>query len=106
MRGDTSHDACGCLSDDPEEAAAKSATASGFAGSVLGAAGGPAGATVGGLVWGTAGYVAGYTAASVSQAMRDDETTDPVDIETANGDDHADEGHGHDEEDGHDGDEL
>lgn len=98
MRGDTSHDACGCLSDDPEEAAAKSATASGFAGSVLGAAGGPAGAT--------AGYVAGYTAASVSQAMRDDETTDPVDIETANGDDHADEGHGHDEEDGHDGDEL
>ena len=97
MRGDTSHDACGCLSDDPEEAAAKSATASGFAGSVLGAAGGPAGAT--------AGYVAGYTAASVSQAMRDDETTDPVDIETANGDDHADEGHGHDEEDGHNGDE-
>jgi hypothetical protein len=97
MRGDTSHDACGCLSDDPEEAAAKRATASGFAGSVLGAAGGPAGAT--------AGYVAGYTAASVSQAMRDDETTDPVDIETANGDDHADEGHGHDEEDGHDGDE-
>ena len=97
MRGDTGHDACGCLSDDPEEAAAKSATASGFAGSVLGAAGGPAGAT--------AGYVAGYTAASVSQARRDDETTDPVDIETANGDDHADEGHGHDEEDGHDGDE-
>ena len=73
---------CGCLSDDPETAAAKSATASGFAGSVFGAVGGPAGATVGGLVWGTAGYVAGYTAASVSRAMTDDGDTDPVEIET------------------------
>jgi len=74
MTGETSYDgsACGCLSDDPEEAAAGSATVSGFAGSVLGAIGGPAGATVGGLVWGTAGYVAGHTAASVSQAMSDD----------------------------------
>ena len=35
---------CGCLSDDPETAAAKSATASGFAGSVFGAVGGPVGA--------------------------------------------------------------
>ena len=72
----------GCLSSDPETAAAKSATASGFAGSVFGALGGPAGATVGGLVWGTAGYVAGYTAASVSRAMTDDGATDPVEIET------------------------
>ena len=81
---------CGCLSDDPETAAAKSATASGFAGSVFGAVGGPAGATVGGLVWGTAGYVAGYTAASVSRAMTDDGTTDPVEIETRDDGDNAD----------------
>ena len=52
MTGETSYDgsACGRLSDDPEEAAVRSATASGFAGSVLGAIGGPAGAIVGGLV--------------------------------------------------------
>ena len=88
---ESEHGGCGCLTDDPETAAAKSATASGFAGSVLGAVGGPAGATVGGLVWGTAGYVAGYTAASVSQAMNNDGDTDPVKIET--GDDHDDGGH-------------
>ena len=84
MTGETEseHGGCGCLTDDPETAAAKSAAASGFAGSVLGAVGGPAGATVGGLVWGTAGYVAGYTAASVSQAMTDGSATDPVEIET------------------------
>ena len=84
MTGETEgkNSGCGCLSDDPETAAAKSATASGFAGSVFGAVGGPAGATVGGLVWGTAGYVAGYTAASVSRAMTDDGATDPVEIET------------------------
>ena len=39
MTGETEseHGGCGCLTDDPETAAAKSATASGFAGSVFGA---------------------------------------------------------------------
>ena len=68
-----------CCSDDPEEAAKETATATGFAGSVLGAVGGPVGAGIGGFIGGTAGYVAGYTAASAKEAV---ESEGPISIET------------------------
>jgi hypothetical protein len=71
MRCEHDHESehCPLCTDDPEEAARRTATATGFAGSVLGAVGGPVGAGVSGLVWGTAGYVAGYTAASARERM-------------------------------------
>jgi hypothetical protein len=74
---DTSQDGRHCTRrSDPQEAAERTATATGFAGSVLGAVGGPAGATVGGLVAGTAGYLAGYTTARASPSREHSETTD------------------------------
>ena len=84
-----------CCSDDPEEAAKETATATGFAGSVLGAVGGPVGAGIGGLIGGTAGYAAGYAAASAKEAVESD---GPVSIETT-------EAHGEDHESGSDPDE-
>jgi len=75
-------DQFGC-SDDPEEAARRTATAAGFTGSVLGAIGGPVGATVGGLVGGTAGYVAGYTTASAKEKMEGQSHSDSVEIDVA-----------------------
>jgi branched-subunit amino acid ABC-type transport system permease component len=66
---------------DPETAAERTATASGFTGSVLGAVGGPVGATVGGLVWGTAGYVAGYTAAKAREEFEGSSGSKTVSVE-------------------------
>ena len=86
---ETEAEMCPLCADDPEEAARRTATATGFAGSVLGAAAGPIGAGVNGLVWGTAGYLAGHAAASAN-ANADDEDT--VTIETKHeGDDDSDE---------------
>lgn len=81
---ETEAEMCPLCADDPEEAARRTATATGFAGSVLGAAAGPIGAGVNGLVWGTAGYLAGHAAASAN-ANADDEDT--VTIETKHEDD-------------------
>lgn len=78
---DHESDHCPLCADDPEEAARRTATATGFAGSVLGAVGGPVGAGVSGLVWGTAGYVAGYTASSAREKM-DSARGDPMAIPT------------------------
>ena len=83
---ETEAEMCPLCADDPEEAARRTATATGFAGSVLGAAAGPIGAGVNGLVWGTAGYLAGHAAASANaNANADDEDT--VTIETKHEDD-------------------
>jgi len=88
---DTSQDGRHCTRrSDPQEAAERTATATGFAGSVLGAVGGPAGATVGGLVAGTAGYLTGYTAAKASDRDHESDTGGgsaeiPVDEEGASG---------------------